>query len=264
MTRLHENSVALVTGGGTGIGRRTAEMLAAAGAAVAVTGRRRPQLEATVRTIEGAGGRALAVSGDISDPAHAHRMVESTAEAFGGLHIVVNNAGIARHGTLEEMTDEDIDALVDIDLKGPIYLTRAALPHLRRHREALGEGSTASIINISSSVTFHPVRNFSVYSATKAGVDMLTRCWALDLAPEGIRVNAICPGIVATPIFETMMPSAAIDPALEEYALATPLGRVGEPRDVAHLALYLASTESGWMTGAILPLDGGLSLASSG
>jgi len=260
MTHLDDKTVALVTGGGTGIGRRTAEMLAAAGASVAITGRRREQLEATVRTIEGTGGRAVAISGDVAEPAHAHRMVESTVDAFGGLHIVVNNAGIARRGALEQMSDEDVEATVDIDLKGPIYITRAALPHLREHRAALGAGATAAVINISSSVTFAPVGNFSVYSAAKAGLEMLTRCWALDFAPDHIRVNAIAPGVVATPIFETMLPTAAVDRALRQFAQATPLGKVGEPRDVARLVLFLASPESGWMTGAVIPLDGGLGL----
>ena len=118
------------------------------------------------------------------------------------------------------------------------------------------------MINISSSVTLKAVAHYSVYSAAKAGVDMLTRCLARDLAPERIRVNAINPGIVETPIFETMMPEKAVGRALTMFAQLTPLGRVGLPSDIAGLAVFLAGAESAWMTGAVIALDGGISLAS--
>ncbi len=253
-----DGKVALVTGGGSGIGREIAEMLASAGASVAVTGRREDVLEEAVRAIEVNDGRAVAVAGDVSDPAHAAHMVEQTVERLGGLHILVNNAGISRNGSLESMADEDVDALIDIDLKGPIFVTRAAVPHLREHKAAGG----AAVINISSSVTLIGVKNFSIYSAAKAGVDQLTRCWALDLAEDGIRVNAINPGIVETPIFDTMMPADQIQSALDYFAGTTPLGRVGQPRDIARVALFLASPMGAWVTGAIVPADGGLSLGT--
>jgi NAD(P)-dependent dehydrogenase (short-subunit alcohol dehydrogenase family) len=130
---------------------------------------------------------------------------------------------------------------------------------LRQHAQAGG----AAVINISSSVTQGVVKNFSVYSAAKAGVDMLTRCWALDFAPDRIRVNAICPGVVETPILATLMPQEAIAGALANFAQATPLGRVGQPADIAELALFLASPQSAWLTGAVIPHDGGLSLVGA-
>lgn len=250
--------VALVTGGSSGIGLAIARAFGRAGAAVTVTGRRRQVAEDAAEELRQGDAEARAVAGDVARPEDAARMVEETVQAFGGLHVVVNNAGIARAGALEDTSLGDVDAVVDIDLKGPIYVTRAALPHLRKHRE---EG-TAAIVNISSSVTVNPVPNFSVYSAAKAGVEMLTRCWALDFAADRIRVNAIAPGIVATPIFETMMPAEATAGALEGFAAATPLGRVGEPEDVARLALFLAGPAAAWLTGAVIPLDGGLSLGS--
>jgi NAD(P)-dependent dehydrogenase (short-subunit alcohol dehydrogenase family) len=156
------------------------------------------------------------------------------------------------------MDEETVHNVVDVDLKGPVFLTQAALPHLTRS----GEARRASILNISSSVTVHPVPNYSVYSAAKAGLDMLTRCWAIELAPARIRVNAVLPGIVRTPVFETMLPEDAIEPFLARFEKVTPLGRIGTPEDVARLALFLTSPASEWMTGAIVPLDGGLSLVS--
>ena len=178
---------------------------------------------------------------------------------LGGLNLVVNNAGVASGGPLEALSDEQIEAMTSIDLEGPIWVVRAALSHLRAWRERGG----ASIINISSSVTLAPVPNFSVYSATKAGLDMLTRCWALDFASDRIRVNSICPGVVETPIFETMMPHDQIGGFLSTIEESVPLGRVGQPRDVAALALFLARDEANYITGAVIPTDGGLSMVSA-
>ena len=135
----------------------------------------------------------------------------------------------------------------------------AALPHLVAHAETGG----ASVINISSSVTQTVVGNFSVYSAAKAGLDQLTRCLALDLADRHVRVNAICPGVVETPIFETVMPPAAAKRYLRSASKNTPLGRAGLPLDIAELALFLASPRSEWMTGSVITLDGGISLAGN-
>lgn len=259
MSRELENKVALVTGGGSGIGEGIARALAAAGAAVAISGRRKETLEAVVGDLRASGARALAVVGDVQVPADAARMVEATVAEWGALHILVNNAGIARGGPIDQMSEADIDATIDIDLKGPMFMIRAALPHLREHREADG----GVVINISSSVTQTVLRNYAVYSAAKAGLDQLTRCLALDLAEDRVRLNAICPGIVDTPIFETVMPEAAARRFIKSAGNSTPLGRPGQPADIAELALYLASPRSGWMTGSILTLDGGISLAGA-
>ena len=175
MTKELEGKTALVTGGGSGIGEGIARALAAAGANVAISGRRREVLEEVGESSVDEGGLALAVTGDVADPAAAQRMVDATVDAFGALHILVNNAGIARGGPLPGMSDEDIDAVIDIDLKGPIHVLRAALPHLEQHQDSGG----ASVINISSSVTQTVLGNFSVYSAAKAGLNQLTRCLAL-------------------------------------------------------------------------------------
>jgi len=184
--------------------------------------------------------------------------VAAAVAELGALHVLVNNAGIARSGPFESLSSADLAAIVDVDLKGPMWMIRAALPHLRQHRET----RRASILNVSSSVTLQPVPNYAVYSAAKAGLDMLTRCLARDLAADRVRVNAINPGIVETPILETMIPAAAVGRALRRAAEQTPLGRVGRPAEVARLALYLTSEAGEWLTGAVVPIDGGISLAS--
>jgi len=248
--------VALVTGGGSGIGRAIALSLARSGAAIAVSGRRRPPLEETVAAIEAAGERGLAVTGDVALAADAQRMVTETAHAFGGLHIVVNNAGVAHAGPPGEQDPETIDRLIDIDLKGPIHVTHAALAFLGTNRDAGG----SAVVNVSSSVTQHPVPGYSVYAAAKAGLDMLTRGWARELAAQRIRVNAVCPGVVRTAIHDLRGSPAEVAMFLRMVGKQTPLGRVGEPDDIARLVRFLASPRGDWITGAVIPIDGGLSL----
>ena len=257
-TALPAGTSVLVTGGGSGIGRAIAEAFVRAGARVAVAGRRLEVVRRTAEMLRSDGGETLALSGDVSKEADARRLVGETVEGFGALNVLVNNAGVARSGELETMSCEDVDLLVDIDLKGPIWMMRAALPHLRRHAET----GHAAVVNVSSSVTLHPVPHFSVYSAAKAGLDMLTRCWARDYAADRIRVNAVNPGIVETPIFESMMPENAVDRVLRGFARETPLGRVGRPEEIARLTVFLGSPASAWMTGAVIPFDGGISLTS--
>jgi NAD(P)-dependent dehydrogenase (short-subunit alcohol dehydrogenase family) len=271
-TRLHEesammgqlsNKVALITGGGTGIGRGIAKAFAREGAAIAVTGRRKEPLLELVESIknsrDGSETKAIAIAGDVSKPADAARMVEETVKAFGGLHLLVNNAGIAKFGKMDLTADEDIDAMVGINLKGPMYLAKAAIPHLKKHKDSGG----SAILNISSSVTSLALKNFAVYSATKAGLDHLTRCMALDYGGERIRVNAICPGVVDTPIFDTMMPKAAVKKAMHSFAEAHPLGRVGTPEDIAEMAVFLCGPQANWITGAVVPVDGGIGLGNN-
>jgi NAD(P)-dependent dehydrogenase (short-subunit alcohol dehydrogenase family) len=254
--RVLQGQVAFVSGGGTGIGRAIALALAGAGASVAVSGRRNHVLAETVDAITADGGRALALSSDVSDPRDCLNAVARTRDELGALSILVNNAGVATPGALAETLPQDVHAMIDTDLKGPIFLSQAALPQLKAAR------SNASILNISSSVTLQAIESYSVYSAAKAGIDMLTRCWARELAADGVRVNAICPGIVDTPVFETMMPADQIEGFLDHFGETVPLGRVGQPQDIARLALFLSSPQSAWTTGAVIPVDGGLSLVS--
>ncbi|HYF48952.1 MAG TPA: SDR family oxidoreductase [Planctomycetota bacterium] len=252
-----QGRVAIVTGGGTGIGRGIALLFAAEGARVVVTGRRKEPLDQTVSDIAAAGGQAQAISADVSSPADCQRVVRETVSRFGALHTLVNNAGMARFGAVDQNSDEDITTMVNVNLLGPMYMTKCAIPELVKSKDSGG----ASIVNISSSVVDKPVRSFSVYSAAKAGLVHFTKCTALDLAADRVRVNCINPGVVDTPIFGTMMPADRIETAMQEFAKQTPLGRVGAPRDIAEAALYFASPRASWVTGAVLTVDGGISLA---
>ncbi len=250
------NKVALITGGGSGIGRGIAEAFVAAGASVAITGRREGKIAEVAKQLADSGGRALAIAGDVSRRDEAQHMVEETVKHLGALHIVVNNAGIAKFGTLDDTSDEDLDAMIDIDLKGPLYMCKAALPFLREFKGDTG----ASILNISTCATLLAVKSFPVYSAAKAGLNQLTKCLAIDLGPEQIRVNAILPGVVETDIFNADMPKDAVEKAYADFAPKHPLGRIGYPRDIAPLAVFLSSPAASWITGSLIPVDGGIGL----
>ena len=250
--------VALISGGSSGIGLAIAQAYAKAGASVAITGRRKELVEKEADALRKSGAQALAIAGDVAKPEDCARAVAETVAKFGALHILVNNAGIFRMGLLDQMSVEDIQALVAIDLAGPAYLTKYAIPHLRKHKESGG----ALVLNISSSLAIAPSKNVSIYGATKAGLDYLTRSWAKEWGAEQIRVNAILPGATETPIFETAMPSEFVPQAKESMAKAHALGRMGKPEEIAAMALFLASPEASWMTGSIIPVDGGISLGA--
>lgn len=252
---------ALVTGGGSGMGKSIACTLAALNVKVVVCGRRTEPLEEVVAEISQAGGQAFSIPGDVANAKGCARLVDQAVNLLGGLDLLVNNAGIAHIGPFDEVSAEDIDAVIDIDLKGPIHISQAALPHLRAAAQQHGG---ASILNISSSVTFMALNNYAVYSAAKAGLEMLTRCLALELAKDRVRVNALCPGVVRTPIFSTLMGDQAAEEFLNGFPTAVPLGRIGQPADIARLALTLLSPQNDWITGAIVPIDGGLSLGPLG
>ena len=251
MPRLY-GKVALITGGGTGIGRACAILFAKEGARVAVAGRRKPPLEAVVREIEAAGGEALAAICDVTDRKSAEAAVAVTTRRFGRLDILVNNAGAVVVANVEQTSDEDWTRVLSVNLTGTFLVSRAALPELRK----AGGGS---ILNIGSILGLISRKQRAAYSAAKAGVAGLTRAMALDHAHENIRVNCICPSIIETELgLQSMAQSPDPEAERKRRAAEIPLGRLGKPEDVAQMALYLASGESAWVTGAALPLDGGL------
>ena len=239
-----EGKAVLVTGGGSGIGEGIARRFVAEGARVSITGRREAPLKALAAELG-----CHYVTGDVSEKARAEALVAAAVAAHGCLDVVVNNAGVARFLPMADTSEAVLDMHLDINVKGPYFVSQAALPHLI--------ASQGSVLNISSTLGVRGLAGATAYGASKGAVVTLTRSMAAELAPEGVRVNCICPAVVETPIFETMMPKEAVAEALEGLVGVHPLGRVGQPSDVAGAALYLTSGDAGWVTGAVLMVDGG-------
>ena len=243
--------VALVTGAGTGIGRAVCVRLAEEGADVVVTSQTPRNVEETCRLAEEASGRApLGIPLDIGERASVDDVVGQVVERFGRIDILSNNAGIElAHGPpLTETTDEEWERIFRVNVTGMFYACRAAIPHMP-------DGS--SIVNMASINSFIAWENDAPYTATKGAVLQLTRALALELAPRAIRVNAVCPGVIDTPLTTSFLDLASDPEALRtEYAAASPLGRMGTPEEVANCVLFLASDESSFVTGSALVVDG--------
>jgi 3-oxoacyl-[acyl-carrier protein] reductase len=247
MAQRLKGKVAVVTGASKGIGAAIAQHLAAEGAAVVVNYASSKQgAERVVAEIAGKGGKALAVQGDVSKPADIQRLFAETKKAFGRLDILVNNAGIYEFAPLEQVTPEHFHKQFDLNVLGLLLTTQEAVKHL---------GQGGSIINISSVAATSTPPQASVYSATKAAVDAVTRSLAKELGPRQIRVNAINPGMVET---EGVHAAGIADSDFRKQIEAqTPLGRIGQPRDIGPAAVFLASDEAGWITGETLHIAGG-------
>jgi NAD(P)-dependent dehydrogenase (short-subunit alcohol dehydrogenase family) len=250
VTRL-AGKVAFITGAGSGIGRACAELFAQQGAKIVLTGRRSEPLYAAAANIVKAGGEAIAVQCDVTELAQVTRALQSTVDRFGSLTTVVNNAGVVVPGNAEQTTEANWDMMININLKGTFLVSRAALEFIRR----AGGGS---IINIGSIYGVVGSKQRAAYAASKGGVTMLTRAMALDHAHENIRINCICPSLVETEIAKQLFANAPNpEEARRNRVSMIPMGRAGTPQEIAHLAAYLASDESTWVTGAALPIDGG-------
>lgn len=242
--------VAIVTGGSRGIGRAFCEGLAAAGALVVAASRSLDGCQATVDTITDAGGEALAVQADVGRHDDRVGLVEQTIAAFGRLDILVNNAALLKPHLTEKVTEEELDALVAVDLKGPVLLSQLALPHLI----ASGHGS---IINVSALGAFQPMPGIGAYCAVKAAMVNWTSTMAKEWTRRGVRVNALVPGPVATDMILPRDP-AAREAFVDEMGRSTLVGRIGQPDDLVGALLFLASDASAFMTGRSLFLDGGM------
>ena len=243
---------ALVTGGASGIGAATAERFAAEGATVAIADLDGPGTDRQVAAIRTRGGDAVGIVADVGDDASVATMTERAWEALGGVDILVNNAAIPMIGTVETLAADDWDRVLDLDLSSIYRASRAAWP---RFVEAGG----GTILNTASVAGVIGMTGQHGYSAAKAGVVMLTKCMALDGAAHGIRANCVCPGFVETPMVNDYF-DAQDDPAASRTAVnaAHPLGRMGQPDEIASAFLYLASDEARWVTGTALVIDGGL------
>jgi NAD(P)-dependent dehydrogenase (short-subunit alcohol dehydrogenase family) len=245
-----KGKIALVTGASSGIGRATAELMAHNGARVAVTGRQMEPLKELVGCIAAAGGEAAAFAGDLRKDEDRRRIVAATVAHFGGLDILVNAAGTIANGTVENTTLADWRTMFEINLEAVFILMQLAVPYLEKNQ--------GSIVNVSSVTGIRAFPNILAYCASKAGVDQLTRCAALELAAKGIRVNAVDPGVVISNLHRRGgMGEEKYQAFLEHSKTTHPLGRVGQTGDIANAILFLASDQSAWITGVSLPVDGG-------
>ncbi len=250
MTAGFAGKVALVTGGSSGIGKATALEFAKAGASVVAVGRRTTALEEVVGQIVEQGGRAIAVTADVTKAADRERAVQRAVEEFGGLNALVNAAGIIEFGTLESTSLDDWQRMFDVNVVGVFHLMQLALPHLEKARGA--------IVNVSSVNGMRSFPGVLAYCSSKSALDQLTRCAALELASRGVRVNAVNPGVVVSGLHRTGGLDESKYAAFLEHSKTThPMGRVGQAEEVAGLILFLASDQSGWITGTTTPIDGG-------
>lgn len=243
--------VALITGGGTGIGKACALEFAKEGARVAIAARRKEPLEAVAREIESGGGKAQVIACDVTNRKSVEAAVSAVTGEFGRLDVLVNNAGAVIIASAAQTSDDDWRKVMDVNLTGTFYMSRAVLPEFRK----VGGGV---IVNIGSILGMVARRDRAAYCAAKGGVTLLTKAMALDHAHENIRVNCICPSLVETELGLQSI-ARSPDPEAERRRRASeiPLGRMGKPEDVALLAVFLGSNESQWITGAAMPLDGG-------
>lgn len=253
MTRL-AGKVALVTGAGSGLGRAVAMRFAAEGAKVVVTDVDETRGAAVAREI---GGNAAFIRVDHTSTEQDDRAVAFAVETFGGLDIVHNNAGGPFTGPFEGVDDATLERVLRVNLFGVMQMTRAALPHLRASAKRNPAG--AALLFTSSLQGLKAKPNFSLYTVAKHGIVGLVRSLALELAPQNIRVNALCPTVVATPMLEAFLPGMAgdHDEAMKRFRATIPLARMPEPEDVAAAALFLVSDEARMITGVALPVDGG-------
>ncbi len=241
---------ALVTGASSGIGKATAIRLAKEGINLSLIGRNKKALQETADLVTETGSEALVLPTDVTKEDETKKCIEETVDHFGRLDILVNAAGIIGTGTIENTTLEAWDTMFNINLRSVFHLMQLAVPHLKK--------THGSIVNVSSVTGLRAFPGILAYCVSKAGVDQLTRCAALELAEKGIRVNAVNPGVVRTNLhLRGGMDKNAYEMFLKRSKETHPLGRVGKPEEIAELILFLASPRAGWITGTTISIDGG-------
>jgi dihydroanticapsin dehydrogenase len=252
MNRL-KDKFAVVTGGGAGIGRATCELFAEEGAAVVIADRNWETGQQTAAQIQQKGGRAHFIETDVADEASIQRMVAEAVRVFGRINLLVNNAAVFVLRGIEA-TPQEWREILDVNVMGPALVAKHVAPEIRK----AGGGA---IVNLGSVSSFMAQPHFVTYNTTKAAIANMTRCMALDLAPDKIRVNAVCPGVVWTQIVQRLTGEAGMDRAAAEahpyWGGAHILKRIAEPREIAYAILFLASDEASFITGENLMVDGG-------
>lgn len=244
----------LVTGAGAGIGRASAERFARLGANVVVNATARATRgQETVDRILAAGGSAALATGDVDDEASSRAVVDAALGAYGRLDILVNNAGLVVPGTVETTTTVDMDRMLAVNVKGTIFMARAALPALRE--------TGGVVVNLASVAAIKGHLDRAVYAASKGAVVSLTKSMAADHVSDGVRVNCVCPGTTRTPALEAKIHAAQDPGAMEaQFNRRQPLGRLATPDEIASAVTYAASREAAFMTGSVLVIDGGMSM----
>ena len=251
---MHFNGkVAIVTGGSSGIGKETARRLVAHGASVVLSGRDEAKLTTAAKEVSGDPAKVRILAGDISKPATSLALVALAEKEFGGLDVLVSNAGVFKPKPFLELTEEEYDWFLDIILKGKFFLAQAAAKAMKKR----GGGS---IVHTGSLWALQAIgaTPSAAYSAANAGVHALVHNLALELAADKIRINAVAPAVVETPIYSTFLSKEEVPKVLPTFNAFHPLGRIGQPGDVAEAILFFASDQSAWITGTILPVDGGV------
>jgi NAD(P)-dependent dehydrogenase (short-subunit alcohol dehydrogenase family) len=250
-----DGKVAIVTGAGSGIGRAIATLFAEEGARVAVVDVSESDGKETVELLRKRGGDAIFIQGDISNSAIVKRIVETTVKKYERVDILCNNAGVESMGSILEITEENWDKVMSINLKGVFLCSKHSVPKMV-------ENGGGVIINIASVLGLIGSKGEAAYCASKGGIISLTRAMALDFAPHNIRVNCICPGSVLTPTFKRVMTSLGdYEAAFQRNLDKIPLKRIAEPAEIAYAALYLASEKASYITGSVLVIDGGWSIS---
>ena len=247
---VYQDEAAVVTGASSGIGKAAAVRLAQEGINIAIVSRSIQDLEETACLIKDTGSEALIISADLSREDDARRCIENAVDHFDRLNILVNAAGIIGTGTIESTTLDTWDTMLNINLRSIFHLMQIAVPHLKKTK--------GSIVNVSSVTGLRAFPGVLAYCVSKAGVDQLTRCAALELADAEVRVNAVNPGVVRTNLHRRGgMNEDAYETFTEHSKKTHPLGRIGEPEEVAELIAFLATSRSGWVTGTTISIDGG-------